>query len=245
MRQQTSIDASHRWAIVPAMRLPRRLTIVLAALASAFIQTACAQSPASTTMAAVAAVSDPQLPRVRAAIETAEAGQYDASQYADLVRHPLYGWIEYAYLRHNIDTLSNSQAQGFLSRYNGQPVGEAFREVWLPATAQREDWAAYLAAWNPQPSNKLDKNTALRCGELNARQQLGRDDAQWVADAQAIWRSTGKPLPSDCEKPMQALAARDGGLTPELRWERIDLAAEEWQPSVIRIAAAGLPAEEL
>jgi soluble lytic murein transglycosylase len=228
------------------MRLPRRLTIVLAALASAFIPAACAKSSASsasTTMAAVAAVNDPQLPRVRAAIESAESGQYDASQYADLVRHPLYGWIEYAYLRRDIDTLSNSQAQGFLSRYSGQPVAEAFREIWLPATARREDWTAYLAAWNPQPSNKLDKNTALRCGELNARLQQGRADAQWVADAQAIWRSTGKQLPSDCEKPMQALADRDG-LTAELRWERIDLAADAWQPSVIRIAAAGLPAEE-
>jgi soluble lytic murein transglycosylase len=227
----------------PAMRLPRRLTIVLATLASAFINTACAQPVASTTMAMVAAVSDPQLPRVRAAIEAAESGQYDASQYADLIRHPLYGWIEYASLRRNIDTLSDSQAQGFLSRYRGQAVAEAFREIWLPATARREDWAAFLAAWSPQPSNKLDRNIALRCNELNARQQLGRSDAQWVADAQAIWRSTGKPLPGECEAPMQALAAR-GGLTPELRWERIDLAAQDWQPAVMRIAAAGLPPED-
>ncbi len=224
------------------MRLPRRLTIVIAVLASVFITPACAQSPASAATASVAAVNDPQLPRVRAAIEAAELGQYDAGQYADLARHPLYGWIEYATLRRNIDTLSNSQAEGFLSRYRGQPVAEAFREIWLPALSKRQDWAGYLSAWEPLPSNKLGKNLPLRCGELNARQSLGRADAQWTADAQAIWR-TGKPLPSECEAPMQTLADR-GGLTPELRWQRIDLAIDEGQPSVIRVAAGGLAPEE-
>jgi len=225
--------------------LPRTLIIALAALAATVATSACAQSPAASTVVAprrvvtLVADADPQLARLRLALEAAERGQFDASQYADLVRHPLYGWIEYAGLRHRIDTLSNPQAQAFLSRYQGQAVAEAFREIWLAAVARREDWPAFVAAWKPLPSNSLGKNNELRCAELNARQALGRADALWLRDAQALWRSTGKALPQACDAPFSVLAAK-GGLSPELRWERIEKAAAEWQPAVMRQAARGL-----
>ncbi|MFC3551309.1 transglycosylase SLT domain-containing protein [Lysobacter cavernae] len=226
--------------------LPRPFIIVLAACVAALAASACAQSPAAppaTSTKLPTPPADPQLPRVRAAIEAAERGQYDAGQYADLARHPLFGWIEYAGLRRTIDTLPNAQGQAFLSRYNGQAVAATFREIWLPALARREDWPAFQAAWKPLPSDNLNKSTSLRCAELNARQALGRADAQWTRDAQAIWRSTGKSLPSECDAPLAVLAAQ-GGLTPELLWERIDLAAAEWQPGVMRSAARALPVDQ-
>jgi soluble lytic murein transglycosylase len=85
---------------------------------------------------------------------------------------------------------------------------------------------------------------ALRCLELEARQRTGATDAQWTRDVQAIWRSSGQSLPNECDAPFAALAER-GGLTPELRWERLELAAKEWQPGVMRAAARGLPADQL
>ncbi len=221
--------------------LPRPFIIVLAVCATAVAATACAQTTAAqppATIALPAPAKDPLLPRVRAALEAAEVGRFDAGQYSDIARHPLYGWVEYANLRRNVDTVDAAQAQSFLSRYRDQPVANAFRESWLPSAARRLDWSGFLAAWSPSI-----KNTALLCGELNARQQLGRADAQWTRDAQAIWR-TGKSLPDECDAPMAALAA-NGGLTPELRWERIELAADEGQPGVMRAAARGLPADQL
>ena len=184
-------------------------------------------------------VPDPRSAQVSAAIAAAEAGQFDVAQYPGLANHPLYGWVEYAGLRRNIDTLSKAQAQAFLSRYHGQAVAEAFRELWLAALSRREDWPAFRAAWSPSI-----KGTTLRCTELNARQATGNSDAQWTSDAQAIWRSTGKPLPSECDAPFAVLAAK-GGLPPALRWERIDLAAGEWNAAEMRDAARGLPADEL
>ncbi len=140
-------------------------------------------------------------PAFRAALEAAERGQ---PAPANLASHPLYGWLEYATLRRNIDTLSNAQAQAFLSRYNGQAVVEAFREIWLPALSRREDWSAFRAAWKPG----IDSET-LRCAELNARQATGAADAQWVRDAQALWR-TGKPLPGACDDVFALLAVKGG-----------------------------------
>ena len=184
-------------------------------------------------------VPDPRSAQVSAAIAAAEAGRFDASQFPGIAGDPLYGWVEYAGLRRNIDTLSNAQAQAFLARYRGQAVAEAFRELWLAALSRREDWPAFRAAWSPST-----KGVALRCAELNARQATGNSDAHWTSDAQAIWRSTGKPLPNECDAPLAVLAAK-GGLPPALRWERIDLAAGEWNAAEMRDAARGLPADEL
>ena len=221
--------------------VPRPFIIVLAACSVALATTACAQTPAAAPAVSIPPLprplADPKLDRVRAALLAAESGPTDAAQFADLAQHPLYGWIEYASLRRDIDNLSPDVAQGFLSRNRGQPVASAFRETWIAAAARRQDWSSVLAAWDPSI-----KSTALRCNELEARQAMGRADAQWTRDAQAIWR-TGKSLPDACDSPMATLATQ-GGLTPELRWERIELAAAEWQPGVMRAAARGLPADQ-
>ncbi|MGO4262769.1 transglycosylase SLT domain-containing protein [Lysobacter sp. TAB13] len=235
--------------------LPRPYSLLFAALAATLATTACAQTtaaapalpaikPAAVRNALPAPAVDTQLPRVRAAIEAAERGPFDAAQYADIARHPLYGWVEYAALRRGIDTVNNGQAQDFLSRRGDQASGDAFRDIWLAATARREDWAAFTAAWTPKSSAGKERSVNLRCAELNARQALGKADAQWTRDAQAIWRSSGKSLPDSCDAPFAVLAAQNG-LSPELRWERIDAAAAEWQPAVMRAAARGLPADQL
>jgi soluble lytic murein transglycosylase len=170
----------------------------------------------------------------RTALAAAELGRPAALPDA----HPLAGWLEFTRLRRDIDVLPVAQAQAFLDRHQGQPVAEAFREAWLAALARRKDWPAFRAAWRTGVGGE-----ALRCAELEARLATGATDAAWTRDAQALWRSGGKALPAACDAPFVALAAQ-GGLPPALRWERIDKAAAEWQPAVMRSAARGLPADE-
>lgn len=148
---------------------------------------------------------DPQLTAMRDAIAAAEGGQSDAGQLAALNRHPLYGWLEFATLKRNIDNVSTAQAQGFLQRYAGQPVAESFRGTWLPAVARRKDWNTLLANWKPTD------NLGLRCAQLTARQATGKLDAQWSRDALTLWR-TGKGLPDACDPVVAGLEAR-GELT--------------------------------
>ncbi len=180
---------------------------------------------------------DAQRAQVRAALESAERGQFDAAQSSSLAAHPLYGWIELASLRRDIDSVSPARAQAFLRRYDGQAVAENFRAAWLASLSRRQDWPSFLAAWKPTD------NTTLRCAELNARQALGRADAAWIKDAQAVWRSGNKSLPDNCDS-VFAVLAQKGGLTDALRWERIDAAAAENQAAVIRSAARGLPSAD-
>ena len=204
------------------MRIPH--PTALAGLLAALLPAAC-----------TAQTYDPTLGQARAALDAAERGQPETAPLpAD---HPLAGWVEYASLRKTIDTLPAADGQAFLNRYRSQTVAETFREQWLAVLAKREDWPSYRSAWSTSI-----KSTALRCAELNARQALGATGADWTADARALWRSTGKSLPKECDAPMAVLAA-NGGLEPALRWERIETAAES-QPGVMRAAARGLPAEE-
>ncbi len=195
-------------------------------------------APAEMAHGSIAPLADPRLPRVLGAITAAERGRFDASGYADLRNHPLYGWIEYAGMRRDIDTLDRRRAEDFLKRYRGQAVAGAFREMWLAAASRREDWDAFMASWNAGV-----ESTALRCAQLNARQALGRTDAQWLKDMEAMWRSTGKTLPESCDAPLAVFEAK-GGATPALRWERIEKAAEAGQPGVMRSVARGLPPPE-
>ncbi len=184
---------------------------------------------------------DPQTAQIRAALEAAERGQFDPGQYPGLwghPGHPLYPWVEFAQLKHDIDNVPDARAKAFLENHEGEAVGDAFRELWLASASRHQDWPAFRAAWSPSI-----KGGILRCAELNARQATGAADAQWISDAQALWRSTGKSLPTECDIPFAVLAAK-GGLPPALRWERIDKAAGEWNAGVMRDAAQGLPPDE-
>jgi soluble lytic murein transglycosylase len=181
----------------------------------------------------LAQATDPQLSLVRSALAAAERGAYDAAQFPTLATHPLAGWVEYATLRRNIDEITPAQAQDFLQRHPSDAAGQAFRELWLAATSRRQDWVSFRAAWMPSI-----KAPVLRCAELDARQATGHADTQWIADAQAMWK-TGDNLPSECEAPFAVLAAK-GGLPPALRWQRIDLALAAANAPVVRLAARGL-----
>lgn len=205
------------------MRIPHPTT--LAGLLAILLPAAC-----------TAQTYDPTLAQARTALDAAERGETETAPLP--AGHPLAGWVDYAGLRKAIDTLPAADGQAFLSRYRGQAVAETFREQWLAVLAKREDWPSYRSAWSASI-----KSSVLRCAELNARQALGATGADWTADARALWRSTGKSLPKECDAPMAVLAA-NGGLEPSLRWERIEKAAAELQPGVMRAAARGLPAEE-
>ncbi|HZH42948.1 MAG TPA: hypothetical protein VEY50_02525, partial [Lysobacter sp.] len=211
------------------MRFRTLLFVSLTTLALA--NAACAQPAPGAAPAArpptfarapvPAPTADPKLPRVREALAAAERGEFDGGGYGDLAGHPLYGWIEYAALRRRIDLLPRARAEDFLRRHGTQAAGRAFRELWLAAAARREDWDAFLAAWH----DHVDA-PALRCAQLRARQALGRDDAQWVADARALWLQGGKPLPEPCDAVFSVLASK-GALDDALRWRRIDAAIAE------------------
>ena len=205
---------------IPRFRLPTRLLATFALLAFPF------------TAAQAQAATDADL---RRAFDAAQRGE---PVPAHMQRHPAYGWVEFTVLRRNLATLPVAQAEAFLQRYRGQPVATVFREDWLRVLHRRQEWAAIRAAWAPGIGD-----TGLRCIELDARQRLGAADARWDQEVASIWTSSGASLPDTCDAPFAAATAR-GSLTAALRWQRLELAAAEGNPAVMRSAATGLPAAE-
>ena len=192
-----------------------------------------AQSP--TLAPARIAAPDPAL---KAAFEAADRSGLNDLALAGFRGQPLAGWLEFASLRRQFDTLPVARGSAFLSAHPDEPVATAFRNEWLTALAKRNEWQAFLAAWDPG----ID-NASLRCLRLQALMAVSRTDAQWTREAQDAWRSTGKSLPTQCDAPMALLAAQ-GGLSDALRWERFDLAVDAGQSGVMRAIARGLPAAE-
>lgn len=172
---------------------------------------------------------------MQAAFDAAAHGTFDlnaatAAQRSD----PAWPWLEFAALNQQLDTLPPASAQDFLQRHGSEPVGEFFRDQWLAATAKKQDWTDFLAAWKPRD------NVALRCAHAQALQAT--NDAQWSNEALALWHANAHPLPA-CEAVFAALDAQ-GQLTPALRWQRIELAANATDTAVMRSAARGLPADQ-
>jgi soluble lytic murein transglycosylase len=217
------------------MRNPiRRLSIFLLPILLALL---------FTPRSAVADASgDTRLPAVREALQAAEGGRLDPAVFRSLANHPLASWIEYAQLKHDLASDGFAQTgaariRSYLTRYAGQPPANLLREAWLRELDRRQDWSDYRAFYAGS------ENPALRCADLAARLAIGQVDAAWDADAVALWR-TGVALPADCDAPFLALADH-GKLTPGLRWQRIELAADAGNSALMRsIAAAGLAPEE-
>jgi soluble lytic murein transglycosylase len=225
----------------PSLLLAAALATTTPACAQIAPSPAAQVTPSPVAPAPVATARrapDARLPRVREAIAAAERGAFDAAAYADLADHPLFPWVEYADLRRQLSSLPRERADAFLQRHRKDAVGARFAREWIAEAARRQDWPAVLAAWRAD----ID-DTGLRCAQLAAQAATGRFTPQWTADAQALWRGAGESLPTQCDAVFAALDAR-GALTPALRWERLEKAAEAWQPAVMRAAARGLPADE-
>jgi len=173
---------------------------------------------------------------IRDALRDAEQGRLDAAQARRFAGDPLAPWIEYAVLRRDLDHADPRAVTTFLTHYDGQVAAGLLRDAWLAELARRGDWKDFRAL---QPA---ELPPALRCAGLAARKEAGEPDADWFRDALALWTS-GDASSSDCDGVFSLLEAR-GRLTPDLRWKRIDAAAEDGATGVMRSAARGLPSDQ-
>ena len=173
---------------------------------------------------------------VRDALAQAEAGKLDPATARRLANDPLRPWIEYASLHHDLATVVPADVHAFLDRYPDQVAANLLREAWLTELDRRKDWKNFRAFYTTGGS------ASLRCADLAARLDAGQPDAMWFDAALALWQ-TGDAMPADCDAAFALLDAR-GKLTPELRWKRIDAAAEDATVGVMRSTAHGLPPDQ-
>jgi soluble lytic murein transglycosylase len=171
-------------------------------------------------------------------MDQAERGPVSAFEQSlrTLGDHPLRPWLEYARLRNSLDSNANASIEAYLARWGDIVPARMLRNAWLRQLADRGDWDRF-ATWYRDSSD-----TTLRCGHLRARQARGGTDAGWLEDAEQLWLSP-RSLPDLCNPAFEVLLER-GLISPELRWRRIELAAEAGEHGLARFVARGLPADQ-
>jgi soluble lytic murein transglycosylase len=153
-----------------------------------------------------------------------------------LLRYPLYGYLEFWDLRRRLDEAEPGEVYAFLKRYAGQPIAARMRFSWLHRLGRRKDWETYLRFYQPQ------RSVTLQCYEVRARLATGADREAALRDTLKLWL-VGHSQPAACDPAFDQLYASDL-LTSERVWERIRLAFAEQKISLAGYLARRLSAED-
>jgi soluble lytic murein transglycosylase len=113
----------------------------------------------------------------------------------------------------------------FLRDHDGTPPAEALRRPWLALLAENGRWNLFAEDYRPQ------KDENLQCFYGHALLNTGRR-SEARDQAASLWLS-GSSLPKSCD-PLFDAWIKEGGLTRDLVWQRIELAMQKGQTSLAR-----------
>jgi len=136
--------------------------------------------------------------------------------------YPLLPYLEYERLSGDLRHASSAQVRAFLDRYSDTSLAGRLRSQWLDRLASQKRWASYLQFY------ESSDDTETRCNHLHALIATGQR-AEAFSQVPALWLH-GSSQPKACDPVFKAWRAA-GRLTPQLTWQRIELAfnAGEWR----------------
>lgn len=154
---------------------------------------------------------------------------------AGLKEYPLYPYLLYWHLRENLAEQSTATMRAFLDGNADTPLAPLLRAKWLGYLAEQARWQEYLDFY------RHSRSTELRCHYHRAQLESGDPAAAW-AGAEKLWLA-GHSRPKACD-PLFAAWEETGGLTPLLRWRRIEMAMAAGNVGLARHLAQGLEEAE-
>ncbi|MCB1775394.1 MAG: transglycosylase SLT domain-containing protein, partial [Gammaproteobacteria bacterium] len=136
--------------------------------------------------------------------------------------YPLRPYLDYAYLRKHLGTVSEREVVGFLDANRDTPLAGRLQAHWLDHLGRHGKWAEYLTLYDD------GSNVTRRCHYLHALIDTGRSD-EAMPQVAGIWLH-GRSRPKACD-PVFAAWEKAGWRTDELTWQRIEKAmlAGEWR----------------
>ena len=148
--------------------------------------------------------------------------------------YPLEPYLAYDELTARLKTASNAEIEKFLAEHGDLPQAGWMKLRWLRWLAERGEWSTFASYYDP----------ALNFTELDCLygQYLYRSNLPVEAGAQAkkLWL-VGKSQPDACDA-LFSQWERSGGLTSDLRWQRVKLAAEAGQYALATSLVRNQPA---
>jgi soluble lytic murein transglycosylase len=168
------------------------------------------------------------------ALKQGATGRYRTLK-SGLQNYPLLPYLEYRELRGRLSKARDSEVEKFLKQYSDTPLALRMRRAQLDRLASRGAWKRYLDFYQP------DINVRRQCHYLNALIKTGEKDSA-LAQVEPLWLH-GDSRPEACD-PVFKTWREAGKLTPELTWQRIDLAMERGKTGLARYLRRFLPKQE-
>lgn len=140
---------------------------------------------------------------------------------ATLTGYPLYPYLQYLWLKDNLH--QTNQVLAFLAAYKESRYARILRSKWLDHLARNEQWHDFIRHY------EATESTALECQYNLAIYNTG-DQHQALIEAKRLW-VTPDSLPEECD-PLWTALMMSPGFTPELVWQRFELALSKDNVSV-------------
>jgi soluble lytic murein transglycosylase len=160
---------------------------------------------------------------------------YFFSLAKQLKNYPLYPYLVYAELLPRLPSLPENEVANFLKQYQDTLIATRLRSQWLQVLAQQKQWPLFFTYSAPS----IDPN--IVCLTWQAKIATGKANQIW-SELSAVWL-TGQKLPDSCG-PVFSLAQQQGKLTSDLIWQRLQLAFDAKNFSLIPYLAALLPQDQ-
>ncbi len=149
--------------------------------------------------------------------------------------YPLYPYLAYRQLSHDLSQVSPDQITAFIQANPTLPPARSLAARYVNELANRQDWYSLLA-FSPQPP----KPVAARCNYYYAKWATGKPQEAWDG-ARDIWLN-GHSLPDSCNK-LFGVWDQAGERSPLATLERIRLAMKEGNTGLVNYLSKQLPAE--
>lgn len=144
-----------------------------------------------------------------------------------LTGYPLLQYLDYRRLARNLGAADPREIAEFIETHGDGPLARLLRNSYLDHLAGEKRWQAFLrfAAYGGPLS------TELTCFHKQALLETGQRQ-QALADVESIWLH-GHSRPNACDPVLDAWRDADR-LTPELAWQRLELAMAAGQTGLAR-----------
>lgn len=156
--------------------------------------------------------------------------------YKKLDDYPLQPYLKMQELIKFINLNSRNDIVSFLAKHKNSPLDWPLRKAWLQYLVKEQQGVLFLEAYNQT------WNTELHCENLKFLLATKENQTEVLVQVEKIWL-VGKSLPKACD-PLLRAWQEAGYRTPELVWQRLALAADGGQHTLIPYLTGLLPKEQ-
>jgi soluble lytic murein transglycosylase len=136
----------------------------------------------------------------------------------------------------SINLNSRNDIVSFLAKHKNSPLDWPLRKAWLQYLVKKQKGELFLEAYNQT------WNTELQCENLKFLLANEEKKTEAFTQVKSIWL-VGKSLPKTCD-PLLTAWQKSGYRTPDLVWQRLALAADGGQHTLIPYLTSLLPKEQ-